>query len=136
MDEPYVALQRASAPGSTPGHAVVVDLSLSDLANGRAPAAAPRRTQRRTKARTRWVGPAGVTTSIVEAPPSAATTYAMRIPLAQVYSLRKFVPTLGISFLIITARSTESFPPLYFHDGYRGLHDFVQALGSYAAVSK
>ena len=39
LDEPYVALQRASAstaPGTAPGQPVPVDLSASDMANGRA----------------------------------------------------------------------------------------------------
>ena len=34
VEEPYVALQRTNAPGAAPGHAVPVDLSLSDMANG------------------------------------------------------------------------------------------------------
>ena len=45
LDEPYVALQRASAStvfGTAPGHPVPVDLSASDMANGRRRWAVPR----------------------------------------------------------------------------------------------
>jgi len=78
----------------------------------------------------------GVTTAVVEAPPSVATTYALRVPLREVHSLRKHIPLLGISFLIITQRSGESLPPLYFHEGSRCVHDFVQAVSNYATLSK
>jgi hypothetical protein len=62
--------------------------------------------------------------------------YAMQVPLLAVYSLRKFVPSLGLSFLIVTARDGITFAPLYFHEGYRSLHDVIQALGSFVAVTK
>ena len=70
------------------------------------------------------------------APGPPAASFTLDVPLTQVYSLRKFVPTLGISFLIITRRSGEACWPLYFHEGYRALNDFVHSLGNFASITR
>lgn len=63
-----------------------------------------------------------------------ANLYAIVCTLAEIKSLKRHIPTMGWSYLVVTTKGGISNPPLYFHDG--GIQDFFSALEKFVTIQK
>lgn len=63
----------------------------------------------------------------------SSSMYTICIPLEDLYSLKRFIVTMGYSYLIISAGNV-SYSPLYFHDG--GIQEFFNNIKNYITLTK
>ena len=63
-----------------------------------------------------------------------AQKYETKIRVAEIHSLRKYIPSIGYSYLIINTSEGVSHPPFYFHEG--GLKEFLTVFFGVAHISR
>ncbi len=66
------------------------------------------------------IGPSTTTTTTTTTSTNsyASSSYTILLPLQQLYSIKKVIPSMGYSFIIIVDANGISHSPLYFHDGH------------------
>eukprot|EP01137_Pigoraptor_chileana_P006777 Opistho-2@51466 len=62
--------------------------------------------------------------------------YALNIPLSELHSVRRRVPTIGWSHLVFVLRDGVTIPPLYFHGGSIGARELFMHIGQYIPLAK
>lgn len=60
--------------------------------------------------------------------------YALKVPLKDIRSIKRYQPTIGIPHIIIVSNTGIAFPPYYFHAG--GSREFLNALKDHVNLSK
>jgi len=63
---------------------------------------------------------------------SVCQLYAMRVNTAELRSLKRYIPTIGVSHLILISKEGLAFPPFFFHAG--GVREFMGALRMYTTL--
>jgi len=58
--------------------------------------------------------------------------YSVKIPLSDVGSIKRYIPTIGIPHIIVITKSGIAFPPFHFHDG--GVKEFFYELQSFVSL--
>lgn len=71
---------------------------------------------------------------LIEGPLEVAHKYSVKISVNEIHSLRKYVPSIGHSYLIINTADGVSHPPFYFHEG--GLKEFLTVFFGVAHISR
>jgi hypothetical protein len=67
---------------------------------------------------------------------SHAQRYAINIRATALASIRKEVPRIGYSSIVLQEAEGVTLPPLYFHGGYRDLRDFFDVLGQHVELKR
>ena len=71
---------------------------------------------------------------LIEGPLDVAQKYSIRANVSKILSLRKYIPSIGYSILIITTSDGISHPPFFFHEG--GLKEFLTVFFGVAHISR
>lgn len=60
--------------------------------------------------------------------------YTLQIGLKDILSIKRYMPTIGIPYIIIVSKKGVTFPPYYFHEG--GVRELFYSLKDYASLVK
>ncbi|PRP87760.1 GTPase-activating protein gyp7-like [Planoprotostelium fungivorum] len=65
---------------------------------------------------------------------AASQPYAMKVSIGDLRSLKRFIPTIGVSHMILISKEGFAFPPMFFHSG--GVREFLGALRMFATLRR
>lgn len=75
-----------------------------------------------------------ILTKLIEGPTDIAFKYTIKVTVDDIHSIKRYIPSIGYSYIIINTKEGISLSPFYFHQG--GIRDFFSVLSRFAILTR